>query len=88
MTHQHHGSSVIHMRKSLIAAGVAAAILTGSAVASAHVTVNPREAPAGGFTVLNVRVPHELRDKGTVEVDLCLPDGVYFVSYKKSWAGR
>jgi periplasmic copper chaperone A len=84
MTHQHHESSVIHMRKSLIAAGVAAAILTDSAVASAHVTANPREAPAGVFTVLNVRVPHELRDKGTVKIDLCLPDGVYFVSYKKS----
>lgn len=38
--------------------------------------------------MLNVRVPHELRDKGTVDVDLCLPDGVYFVSYQKSWAGR
>ena len=71
------------MRKSLIAAGAAAAVLAAPAVASAHVTVNPREAPAGGFTVLNVRVPNERDDKGTVKVELRLPDGFYFVSYKK-----
>ena len=52
------------MRKSLIAAGAAAAILAAPSVASAHVTVNPREAPAGGFTVLNVRVPNERDNKG------------------------
>jgi uncharacterized protein YcnI len=73
----------IHTRKSLIAVGAAAAILTAPAVASAHVTVNPREAPAGGFTMLNVRVPHERANKGTVKVDLRLPDGFYFVSCKK-----
>ena len=71
------------MRKSLIAAGAAAAVLTAPAVASAHVTVNPREAPAGGFTVLNVRVPNERDDKGTVKVELRLPAGFYFLSYKK-----
>jgi periplasmic copper chaperone A len=71
------------MRKSLIAAGAAAAILAAPAVASAHVTVNPREAAAGGFTVLNVRVPNERDNKGTVKVDLRLPDGFYFLSYKK-----
>jgi uncharacterized protein YcnI len=71
------------MRKSLIAAGAAAAVLTAPAVASAHVAVDPREAPAGGFTVLNVRVPHELDNSGTVKVDMRLPGGVYFLSYKK-----
>jgi uncharacterized protein YcnI len=71
------------MKKPLIAAGVAAAMFTAPAAASAHVTVNPREAAAGGFTVLNVRVPNERDGKGTVKVDLRLPDGFYFVSYKK-----
>jgi uncharacterized protein YcnI len=29
------------------------------ATAAAHVTVTPGEAPAGSFTVLDIRVPHE-----------------------------
>ena len=71
------------MKKPLIAAGVAAAMFTAPAAASAHVTVNPREAAPGSFTVLNVRVPNERDHKGTVKVDLRLPDGFYFLSYKK-----
>jgi uncharacterized protein YcnI len=67
--------------KSLIAAVIA--ILAVPATASAHVTVNPGEAPAGGFRVLNVRVPNERDNKGTVKVELRLPDGFYFLSYKK-----
>jgi periplasmic copper chaperone A len=70
------------MKKSLVAA-TAAALLAVPATASAHVTVNPREAPAGGFTVLDVRVPNERDNKGTVKVELRLPDGFYFLSYKK-----
>ncbi len=71
------------MKKSLIAAGIAAAILAAPAAASAHVTLNPREATPGSFTVLTVRVPNERDHKGTVKVDLRLPDGFYFLSYKK-----
>ena len=71
------------MKKSLIAAGITAAMLTAPAAASAHVTVNPREATSGAFTVMTVRVPNERDNKGTVKVDLRLPDGFYFLSYKK-----
>jgi uncharacterized protein YcnI len=71
------------MHKTLIAAGAAAALLTVPAVAAAHVTVNPREAAAGSFSVLTVRVPNERDNNGTVKVDLRLPDGFYFLSYKK-----
>ena len=71
------------MKKSLIAAGAAAALLLVPAAGSAHVTVNPREAVPGAFTVMNVRVPNERDHKGTVKVDLRLPDGFYFLSYKK-----
>ena len=71
------------MKKSLIAAGITAAMLTAPAAASAHVTVNPREATPGAFTVMTVRVPNERDNKGTVKVDLRLPDGFYFLSYKK-----
>ena len=37
----------------------------------------------GAFSVLTVRVPNERDDKGTVKVDLRLPHGIYFLSYKK-----
>ena len=67
----------------LIIAAAAAAALAVPAVAGAHVTVNPREAAAGSFSVMTVRVPNERDNKGTVKVDLRLPDGFYFLSYKK-----
>lgn len=70
------------MKKSAIAVA-AAAILALPAVAAAHITVNPREAAPGGFSVMTVRVPNERDNKGTVKVDLRLPHGFYFVSYKK-----
>jgi periplasmic copper chaperone A len=59
------------------------AALAGPVAASAHVSVNPREAAAGSFSVMTVRVPNERDDKGTRKVNLTLPDGVYFLSYKK-----
>ena len=71
------------MKRSAIAAGVAAAVLAVPAVAAAHITVNPREAAPGGFSVMTVRVPNERDHKGTVKVDLRLPHGFIFLSYKK-----
>jgi uncharacterized protein len=71
------------MKRSTIAAGAAAVVLALPAVAAAHVTVNPREATPGAFSVMTVRVPNERDNKGTVRVDLRLPHGFYFVSYKK-----
>ncbi len=73
-----------------IAAGAAAALLAAPAVASAHITVNPREAAAGSFSVMTVRVPNERDNKGTVKVDLRLPNGFYFASYKKvpGWTAK
>jgi uncharacterized protein YcnI len=71
------------MKKLTIAAAAAAAALAAPAAASAHVTVNPRTAEPGSFSIMTVRVPNERDDKGTVKVDLRLPDGFYFLSYKK-----
>lgn len=71
------------MRKPVLAAAVAAAVLAAPAAAQAHVTLNPREATAGAFQVLTVRVPNERDTKGTVKVDVRFPDGFYFLSYKK-----
>jgi uncharacterized protein YcnI len=71
------------MRGTTIAATAAAFAMALPATAAAHVTLNPRTAEPGAFTVLTVRVPNERDHKGTVKVDLRLPDGFYFLSYKK-----
>lgn len=63
----------------------AAAVLAGLVVpagAQAHVTLQPDSAPAGTFTVLNVRVPNEQDNAATTKVDLKLPDGFVFASYQ------
>ena len=69
--------------KTIAVAAVAAAALAVPAAASAHVTLNPREATAGSFGKLDVRVPNERDNKGTIKVDVRLPDGLYFLSYQK-----
>src|SRR5262245_36855716 len=65
----------------------AVAVLTAIALAvpaaaSAHVTLQPNTAPAGGFTRLNVRVPNERDDAGTTKVRVQMPEGFEFVSYE------
>ena len=67
------------MKKFAIAAGLAAALMVPS-IASAHVTLQPSEAPAGGFTRLDVRVPNEEDDAGTIKVDVQFPPGFAFGS--------
>jgi periplasmic copper chaperone A len=69
------------MRRALPAAVVAIA-LTAPAAAGAHVTVQPPSAPAGGFARLDVRVPNERDNKGTIKVDVQMPPGVAFASYE------
>ena len=56
--------------------------LAAPATAAAHVTIQPNTAPAGGFTRLDVRVPNERDDKGTVKVDVQMPPGFVFASYE------
>lgn len=55
------------------AAAVLAAIVTLAPSASAHVTVNPREAETGGFTKLAFRVPNERDNAGTVKLEINFP---------------
>jgi uncharacterized protein YcnI len=64
-----------------VAAAVAAALALPAA-AEAHVTLQPPTAPADGYTRLDVRVPNERDDAGTVKVDLRLPPGFAFASYE------
>ena len=55
--------------------------------ASAHVTVNPNEVPAGSFSRFAVRVPTERPNADTTKVVLQLPEGLAFVSFqpKPGW---
>jgi uncharacterized protein YcnI len=50
------------------------------AVAQAHVTLQPKQAPAGGFTRLDVRVPDERDDAATTKVEVKFPPGFADVS--------
>ena len=68
--------------RNLIVSAVAALALAAPATAGAHVTIQPNTAPAGGFTRLDVRVPNERDDKGTVKVDVQMPPGFAFASYE------
>jgi uncharacterized protein len=69
------------MRRLLPAIAVAGLLLVPG-VAGAHITVQPATAPAGGFARVDLRVPNERDDAGTVKVDLQLPPGVISASYE------
>jgi periplasmic copper chaperone A len=64
----------------VLAAGVA--VLALPALASAHVTVQPQEAPAKGFVVESVRVPNEETSANTTRVAVQFPPGFSEVSYE------
>jgi periplasmic copper chaperone A len=58
------------------------AVLALAPTAVAHVTLQPEETPAGGFTRLDVRVPNERDNASTTKVDVRFPPGFLFVSYE------
>jgi uncharacterized protein YcnI len=70
-------------RLGVIAAGVVA-VAVAAGVASAHVTVNPREATVGGFTKLTFRVPNEKDSAATTKLEVVVPTDkpIAFVSVK------
>jgi uncharacterized protein YcnI len=68
--------------KTRLIIAAAALALAVPVVAEAHVTVQPEEVPAGGFTRLDVRVPNERDDAATEKVEVQFPDGFVFVSYE------
>jgi periplasmic copper chaperone A len=55
-------------------AGLVAAVGVGAGPASAHVTVNPREATQGGYAKLAFRVPNERDNASTVKVEVNIPN--------------
>ena len=76
--------------KKTIATLTAVAALAVPAAAGAHVTLQPGQVTAGSFSKLDVRVPNERDNRGTIKVDVRLPDGFYFLSYQKvpGWKAR
>jgi uncharacterized protein YcnI len=67
---------------SYILAALVGAMLALAPAAGAHVTIQPPEAPAGGFTRLDVRVPNERDNADTTKVVVQLPPGFLSVSYE------
>ena len=67
---------------SYILAAVAGAMLALAPAAGAHVTLQPEQAPAGGFTRLDVRVPNERDNANTTKVEVQMPPGFLSVSYE------
>lgn len=64
-------------------AGVAAGLVLALAVplaASAHVTVNPNQAEAGGWTYVTFRVPNESASASTTSLEVHLPTDTPFTS--------
>lgn len=70
-------------KKTTVLGGLAAlAVLAVPSVAGAHVTVQPPQAAAGGYSVIDVRVPNEQDDQGTVKLQVQFPPGVASASYQ------
>jgi periplasmic copper chaperone A len=67
---------------SYILAFVVVGALALAPAVGAHVTLQPPEAPAGGFTRLDVRVPNERDNANTTKVEVQLPPGFLSVSYE------
>ncbi len=73
----------MNIKRTIFASASAAALLAiPVGAAQAHVTLQPKTAPAGGFVVEDVRVPNETDDAVTTKVAVQLPDGFAEASYQ------
>lgn len=75
------------IKKICLAAVAGATVLLGSTSALAHVTVQPREAIAGGFQTFVIQVPNERDDAATTRVEVEFPPAFASVSFqpKPGW---
>jgi periplasmic copper chaperone A len=67
------------MKKALALSAFLGALLLAPA-AAAHVTANPTEAAADGYTMITFRVPHGCDDSPTTRLSIQIPDGVESVT--------
>lgn len=68
------------LRAATVAAAAMAVIGVAGLPAAAHVTVNPREATAGGYAKLSFRVPNESDTASTVKLEITFPEDAPFAS--------
>lgn len=76
--------------KRIALATAAAGVLAIPATASAHVTVQPKTAAAGAYTVEDVRVPNETDNAVTNKIVVQFPEGFAEVSYQSvpGWTAK
>jgi uncharacterized protein YcnI len=65
--------STLTRRTATVLAAAATAVLAAAGAASAHVTVNPKEAAQGSYTKVAFRVPNEQDTASTTKVEVNLP---------------
>lgn len=70
------------MKRITLVTAAAAGALALPAAAQAHVTLQPKTAPAGAYVVENVRVPNETDDATTTKVVVQFPEGFAGASYQ------
>jgi uncharacterized protein YcnI len=68
------------MLRALFCVGLAALVL--APLATAHVTINPREWEAGGFARFALRVPNETPDADTTKIVVKFPENVTSASFQ------
>jgi uncharacterized protein YcnI len=78
------------MNRRIIVIATATAALAVPAAAHAHVTLQPKQAPAGGYARLDVRVPNEEPAAATTKVVVQMPPGFAGASYEpvRGWRVR
>jgi periplasmic copper chaperone A len=70
-------------RITIATAAAAGAFAVPATAAQAHVTLQPKTAPAGAYVVEDVRVPNETDDATTTKVVVQFPDGFAGASYQR-----
>jgi uncharacterized protein len=60
-------------RTAVLLSTAVASLVAATAVASAHVTVNPNTAQQGSYTKVSFRVPNEEKDQSTTSIEVDLP---------------
>lgn len=69
------------LRRALIGAGIVTLVGTATVgPASAHVSPDPSEAPAGGYATIEFQVPHGCEGSATTGVAIQVPDGITSVT--------
>ncbi|MBO8189989.1 YcnI family copper-binding membrane protein [Streptomyces spirodelae] len=64
---------IVNRRSAAVCALAAGTVLLVAGPASAHVSVDPKEAAEGGYATVNFKVPNEKDDASTVKLEVTFP---------------